>query len=149
HRREARQSEADEAGPAVAEEDRGTARAEVVGQEPETRADERRRQEHEVPLPGLERHDAEEDPGDDAEPRRQAIHAVEELDRVRDRQEPEHGEDHVEPENAPYTATPPKSGVAVAWTLRSPGRSRTPHRRATSRTSGVANNASPQARTTR
>src|SRR2546422_509344 len=39
---------------------------------------------------------------------RQAIHAVEELDRVRDRQEPEHGEDHVEPENA---GDPARQGV--------------------------------------
>ena len=101
HDRQPRQAEADEAGAPVPEEHvSGGAGAEVVRQESEAGAQERRREEHEVGLPSLERGDADEEARDGAEPRGQAVHPVEKLDGVRHREEPQDGQEEVEPDGA-------------------------------------------------
>src|SRR5713226_6668296 len=100
HHREAGEGEADERGAAVAEKDLGTAGTKVVRQEAEARAHQRGRQVHEIALLRLQRGDAEEDAGDDAEAGGEPVHAVEELDRVGHRDEPEDRQAHVQPREA-------------------------------------------------
>ena len=101
HDREPGQREADERGAGVAEEDRGRpSEPQIVGYEAETRADEWRREEHQVGLISLQRGQAEEQRRERAETGREAVHAVEELERVRDCEKPHQREHHVDRKGA-------------------------------------------------
>ena len=94
--RQAGQGKPEEHGPAVTQKDvPGLLHPEVIGKEPQPRADDGHRQPAEACLLGLKCHHAHEEGQQNSQPRRQPVHPVEEVKRVGDPHDPEQCDQHV------------------------------------------------------